>query len=108
MFENHSMKLRRGLHVTTRQLNAALASSLRYLLRNSGGVLIAKVEETSSAYERGLRVGDVLLEVQQDPVSTPEEAIERIDESRKQDRAAVLLMVSREGSPRFVAVEFTK
>ena len=34
------MKLRRGLHVITRQLNAVLVSSLRYLLRNSGGVLI--------------------------------------------------------------------
>lgn len=72
------------------------------------GVLIAEVDEASAAYEKGLRPGDVLLEVQQDPVTTPEEAVERIERSREGDRNAVLLMIARGDSRRFVAVEFQR
>ncbi|MEL6978793.1 MAG: Do family serine endopeptidase [Pseudomonadota bacterium] len=72
------------------------------------GVVIATVDETSAAYEKGLRPGDVLVEVQQDAVSTPDEAIAKIEAARELDRNAVLLMVARGASRRFVAVEFER
>ncbi len=71
------------------------------------GVLIVEVAPTSSAYEKNLRAGDVLVEVAQEPVSTPNEARERIETVRDAgDRRSVLLMVRRGEDIRFVAVEF--
>ncbi|MEM9725259.1 MAG: Do family serine endopeptidase, partial [Pseudomonadota bacterium] len=72
------------------------------------GVLIASVDEASAAYEKGLRPGDVLLEVQQNAVTTPDDAIDRIEDARELDRSAVLLMVARGANRRFVAIEFEK
>lgn len=71
------------------------------------GVLITEVDPASSAYEKNLRSGDVLVEVAQESVTTPEEARARIETVRDAgDRRSVLLMVRRGEDIRFVAVEF--
>ena len=70
------------------------------------GVLIAGVERYSPAFERGLRRGDVIVEVTQEEVSTVEEAIGRIEELKKKGRKSVLLKVYRRGDYSHVPVKF--
>ena len=70
------------------------------------GALVAEVDGASSAAERGVRPGDVIIEVAQQKVSSPSQASEEIEQARDNGRRSVLLMLSREGELRFVAVEF--
>lgn len=69
------------------------------------GLLITKVAPGSNAEDKEISAGDVLVEIQQEPVSTPEEAAARIDELKGEGRRRALLMVSsKSGELRFVVV----
>ncbi len=68
------------------------------------GVLITKVEDASEAAAKGLMDGDVIVEVNQKPVKTPDEVIAIIEKAKAAERASVLLLVSREGDVRFTAL----
>lgn len=68
------------------------------------GVLVRGVEEGSAAAEKGLREGDVIVEVAQESVTSPEQALERIEQAREQGRKSVLMLVNSGGDLRFVAV----
>ncbi|MBS0548615.1 MAG: DegQ family serine endoprotease [Proteobacteria bacterium] len=67
------------------------------------GALIAGVETGSPAEEQGLRAGDVLQQVGQTKVTTPQEASSQLKEAKKTNKP-VLMKVFREGLTRFVAV----
>ncbi|RVV99073.1 DegQ family serine endoprotease [Mesobaculum littorinae] len=86
-------------------------SSMTEELRNqlglpsgSDGLVVTDVDEMSEAYEKGVRAGDVITEAGQQKVATPDELEARIDEAREAGRKSLLLLVRREGSPRFVAL----
>jgi serine protease Do len=66
------------------------------------GVVIADVAANSSAAERGLKPGDVILEVQQEAVSTPADVQSRVDAVRKQNRKSVLMLVQSSDGLRWV------
>jgi len=66
------------------------------------GVVITDVAPNSPAAERELRPGDVIVEVQQERVSTPQEVQERLEVLRRQNRATALLLVESQGGQRFV------
>jgi serine protease Do len=69
------------------------------------GVLITGVDPNSSASEKRLMPGMVIAEVQQQPVATAAELQQRIDKLRKDGKkAVVLLVVSPDGDPTFVAL----
>jgi serine protease Do len=68
------------------------------------GVLITDVEGDSGAAEKGLRTGDVIVEVNQEKVSTPDAVAARIKDAAKNGRRSVLLLINREGDLRFVAL----
>jgi serine protease Do len=68
------------------------------------GVVITEVAGGSAAEEKGLMPGEVILEVGQEPVATPDEVVARIDDAREAGRRSVLLLVEREGDLRFVAL----
>ncbi|WP_138379417.1 DegQ family serine endoprotease [Luteithermobacter gelatinilyticus] len=70
------------------------------------GVVITHVERYSPSSERGLRRGDVIVEITQVEVSTVEEARKRIEELRAMGRKSILLKVYRRGSYSHVAVSF--
>ncbi|MBK6899662.1 MAG: DegQ family serine endoprotease [bacterium] len=55
--------------VTVRELNAPLRQRLR-LAEGVEGVVVAEVAQTSNASHRGLRQGDVIVEVAREPVAT--------------------------------------
>lgn len=72
------------------------------------GALVADVESTGPAAKKGILAGDVIVEVAQEAVTTPEEAKEKIDAAEKDGRSSVLLLVNRAGDVRFVAVRFSQ
>lgn len=73
-----------------------------------GGVVITGVLPNSAAAETGLRQGDVILLVGNKAVSKPTDVTRTIDEAKKSDRRAVLLLVKRGGNERFVALPLKK
>ncbi len=68
------------------------------------GVLVRRVDNLSEAAKKGLMPGDVIVEVNQQQVSTPEEVRDFIQKAIKAGRTSVLLLVNREGDVRFVAL----
>jgi serine protease Do len=69
------------------------------------GVVITGVDANSPASEKRLAPGMVIAEVQQQPVSNATELQQRIDKLKKDGKkAVVLLVVSPDGDPSFVAL----
>lgn len=68
------------------------------------GVLVTGVTANSGAAEKGLRPGDVIVEVNQEEVSSPGQIASKVNEAMENDRRSVLLLVNRNGDLRFVAV----
>ena len=69
------------------------------------GVLITGVDPNSAASEKRLMPGMVIAEVQQQPVATAAELQQRIEKLKKDGKkAVVLLVVSPDGDPTFVAL----
>ncbi len=69
------------------------------------GVLIVSIEPGSPASKQGIVPGDVIVEVAQEFVDSPEAVSERINRLREQDRRnAQFLLSNKEGDLRFVAI----
>src|SRR6185436_3797782 len=66
------------------------------------GVVIVEVAPNSPAAERELRPGDVIAEVQQERVGTPQEIQARLEQLRKQNRPSALLLIETAQGQRFV------
>lgn len=66
------------------------------------GVLVADVAPDSSAAERGLKAGDVILEVQQEEVRTPADVVEHVEKLSKAGRRTVLVLIQGSDGPRWV------
>ena len=73
----------------------------------SKGVAITEVAGDSAAAERGIRPGDVVVEVSQEEVKSPAEVSAKIEAVRKSGRKSVLLLVERGGELRFVALRLS-
>jgi serine protease Do len=69
------------------------------------GVVIVEVEDGSPAQEAGLRVGDVVEEVDGKEIRSLDDYEEAIDEARDRGDKPVLFLLRREGLSRYVAVK---
>jgi len=70
-----------------------------------GGVLVAGVTPGSRADDSGLQAGDVILNIGGRPVSTPEDAVARINTAQREQKDALPLLVMRDGTTAFLALE---
>jgi serine protease Do len=70
------------------------------------GVVVVEVRPDSPAAREGLEPGDVIVEVDQEEVSSPPEILARVLEARQQGKSSVLLLVDRRGDPQFVVLRF--
>jgi serine protease Do len=68
------------------------------------GVAVLDVDETSDAFEKGLRPGDVISEVGQTEIATLNDLNAAVQAAKEAGRSSVLLLVRRDGNPRFVAL----
>jgi serine protease Do len=71
------------------------------------GLMVVDVDESSDAFEKGIRSGDVIAEVGQEPVASPKEMTDRIEAAEEAGRNSILLLVRRDGQPRFVALNLS-
>ena len=71
---------------------------------NAKGVVVTEVDPGSSAAEKGLSAGDVIVEVDQEEVTAPSEVAQKIDQARKGGYRVVTLLVFNQGDFRWVAV----
>jgi serine protease Do len=69
------------------------------------GVEIADIDPDSNAATKGLKQGDVILEVNSQPVSTPEEVETAVKAAKGLGRKAVLLTVKSNDQRRIVGVQ---
>ena len=74
------------------------------LAEDVDGVVVTEVDPAGNAAEKGLQPGDVVMEVDQDPVSTPAEVAQRVSQSKNEGYRVVTLLVMRNGDPSWVAV----
>ncbi len=72
------------------------------------GVLVTKVEPDSPADERGLREGDVIIEVNQNPVATPGEVSREFQATREDGRNTATLLIQRGGERQWVPLKVEK
>lgn len=69
------------------------------------GVAIAEVDPGSDAAQKGLKAGDVILEVSGQVVGAPEDVASGVKKAQELKRSAVLLHVKSQDQKRFVAVQ---
>ena len=69
------------------------------------GVIITSIDPNANSAEQGLQRGDLIVSVNNQPVTTPAQVIAAVDAARKAGRSSVLLLVKRGTSPEaFVGV----
>ncbi len=86
---------------------AAISPDLRERLgipEDVDGLAIVEVARNGAAAEKGLRPGDVIVEVGQEPVRAPAEMEQRVQAARDGGRRSVLLLVQNGEGLRFVAL----
>jgi serine protease Do len=75
----------------------------RYHLQDDKGVVVVRVEPGSQAAAAGLRSGDLILEVNRQPVGSVQEVLENMDRSQPKDQ--LLLLVQRQSGKFYVPLE---
>ncbi len=84
---------------------AAITDDLRTkysLSADQKGVVVTDVTNNGAAAGRGLKAGDVIVEVQQETVATPADVQDRVDRYRKLSRKTVLMLVQNSDGLRWV------
>jgi len=71
------------------------------------GVLVTYIDPASAAAQKGIRRGDVIVEVAQNDVRSPSDVSERVEEEKASGRKSVLLLLASGGDLRFVAVRIS-
>jgi serine protease Do len=66
------------------------------------GVVVTEAEDGSAG--NGVAPGDVIMEVGQAPVASPEDVARRVREAREAGRGSVLLLLNRGGEMHYVPV----
>ena len=69
------------------------------------GVLLLSVEADSIAAASGLAAGDVITDAAQNPVEEIADLVEQVENATDAGRESLLLLVRRDGEPRFVVLK---
>ncbi len=72
------------------------------------GVVVTDVAKDSPASEKGMRPGDVIVEVTQQEVKTPQQITAKVDEAKKQGHKSVLMLVEHGGDLHFIVIKIDK
>ncbi len=72
------------------------------------GVVVASVTDGSRADESGIQAGDVIERVGQTAVSTPQEVASAIHSAEQQKKAAIPLLVMRDGAAAYVGLQLAE
>jgi len=72
------------------------------------GVVVTEVDDAGPASEKGIRAGDLIVEVAQEEVTTPTQVVQRVEEAKDAGRKSVLFLLEGQGGLRFVAIRLEK
>ncbi|PWR22359.1 DegQ family serine endoprotease [Zavarzinia compransoris] len=72
------------------------------------GVVVTEVAGSSFAAEKGVRPGDVILEVAQSKVESPAQIADKVKAEKEAGKKSVLFLISRAGDLSFVALRVDK
>lgn len=74
------------------------------LPKSASGLVVRDVDEDSEAYDKGIRAGDLIAEAGQQKIEQAEDLTAQVESAREAGRKSILLLVRRDGEPRFVAL----
>jgi len=95
------------LGVALAEVTPALREQFK-LDADARGVVVTDVKQDSVAAEKGIRPGDLIVEVSQAEVTTPAQVIDKVDGARKEGRKRVLFLVEGQSGLRFIALQIDK
>jgi serine protease Do len=72
------------------------------------GAVVVGVDANAPAAERGIQVGDVIVGIGQERVSSVPDVVSKVKRAAEQNQKAVLLLIDRKGNERFVPVPLSK
>lgn len=87
---------------------AALSDELKArfdIKGNTKGVIIIDIDGNSPAAEKGLAPGDIIVEMDQIEIKTPEDVQARAREAKKSGRTSILMFIARQEDMRFIAIK---
>jgi serine protease Do len=90
------------------QQNPELAQLGLAVAPSREGVLITDVDPSSDAGQKGIRVGDLILEMGGLPVNSPDDIANGVREASRLQRRAVLMRIKSGGETRFVAIQLRR
>jgi len=100
--EESSVEDKIGFTVT--DLNADIRRQLE-VESSVDGVVVNRIDQGSEAYDRGLRRGDIITQVDRENVDSPNEFYDEIEKVMDAEQEVVLLTVIRSGVRQFIAFE---
>jgi serine protease Do len=92
---------RTNLGLTVKEITPELAKNLR--LSETSGLVVFQVKDNSPAAEAGIRPGDIILEVDQDPVKDIEQFSSKSEAYKSGD--TVLFLIKRRGATLYLTVK---
>lgn len=75
--------------------------------KDTQGVLVVDIKSKSSAAEKGIRPGDIIVEISQEEVKTPQHVVDNLKKAEKANRKSALLLINRDGESRYVSIKLT-
>ena len=76
--------------------------------KDAKGVVVTKVDADGPAAEKGIRPGDVIVEISQKEAAGPSDVEDKVAEAEKAGRKSVLILLEGQGGLRFVALRIGK
>jgi serine protease Do len=72
------------------------------------GVVVTGVDDSSPLAELGIQPGDVIEQINQQPVTTPQQAEQKLKAAQNSNNKSVLLLINRHGTNQYLALSMTK
>ena len=91
-------------HEQMKEMGLTLAPAAEVDGAGEEGVAVTNVDQSSEAAEKGLKAGDVILEVGGKPVATPAAVSEGVRDAKAKGRKAVLMQIRSDRQTRFIAL----
>ena len=72
------------------------------------GVVVTGIDDNSPLAELGIQPGDVIQQVNQQPVTTPQQAEQKLKEAQAGKDKSLLLLINRHGTNQYLALSMAK
>ncbi|HRW61120.1 MAG TPA: PDZ domain-containing protein, partial [Defluviicoccus sp.] len=92
-----------GVGMAVAALNDRLRSDYG-LDEDAKGLVVTGIDAGGPAAEQGIKPGDLIVEVSQEPVTTPDQMAAKVTAARESGKKSILLLIEGDAGLRFVAL----